>query len=300
MNRTGNTWRAQRLWPTAAAVLALAPSAGAAVTWDITVDDTGSLAFYAEDIEANLAAAAAEWSRHLLGSGSIEVVVELDSGLSTASGRSATSTYVGHNGSYHVWEQGMAGEIRTGVDPNGAAHDVEINLSPTYLAHELWFDPDPTSGSALVPPSKTDAYSIFLHEIGHALGFNGWRSMVTGALGTYGSTFDELTTFNGVDFFFEGARAMTVYGGPVPLTRGNIFHVGNHYGRPGWDLREDLMSGVIFERGRRYRISQLNLAMMADMGVPIDFAAVPTPSATALAALALGAVAPRRRRAPVT
>jgi hypothetical protein len=294
MNRTGRTGR--RSLAVALLALIATPRTQAAVTWDISLDPSGALDAYASEIVSNLSAAGEEWSRRLLGSGRIEVMVDMDPSISTATGRSVTSSYVGHNGRMHVWEQGMAGEIRTGVDPNGAAYDVQISLSPSYLAFELWFDPAPGSGASAVPPGKTDAYSIFLHEIGHALGFNGWRDQMDGTLGTFGSTFDALTRFDGVETYFEGELAQQVYGGPVPLTRGNHFHVGNHFGRPGWDLQWDLMSGVRFDRGRRYEISDLDLAMMADIGVAIDFLSIPSPGSATLAVIALAGLSVRRRR----
>ncbi len=72
-------------------------------------------------------------------------------------------------------------------------------------------------------------------------------------------------------FHFVGLRAMKPYGGPVPLSTG-----GNNYQHPGLKgvaypaiLSSDLMSGVEFERERRFSISPLNLAMLADIGVPV-------------------------------
>ena len=78
-------------------------------------------------------------------------------------------------GGVDVYEQGVANEIRTGVDPNDAAPDLYLKFQPSYLTGELWFDPAPQAQNVPVPSDKTDAYSIILHELTHAIGFNGWR-----------------------------------------------------------------------------------------------------------------------------
>ncbi|QDV33385.1 hypothetical protein [Tautonia plasticadhaerens] len=206
--------------------------------------------------------------------------IRFDPGIPTANGGSVTSSFVGNDGTYNVFEQGAVAEIRDGVDPNGASHDIQFTFGTAYLVDELWFDPDPSSRTDPVPSNRTDAVSVLLHEFGHALGFNGRRDLFDGSLpGNYQSTRDALTTFDGSDFFFVGALAMDLYGGPVPLTYGNIFHLGNPAPRPGDDLIGDLMNGVVYYRGTRYGISDLDLAILSDIGVPISFSsAIPEPS----------------------
>ena len=114
------------------------------------------------------------------------------------------------------------------------APDLQINFGiDGYLQNELWFDPDPVGRSVAVPINQTDARSVVLHELGHALGFNGWRDGSTGALpGSYQSTFDAYSQLAaspaGTVLQFTGPQAMAVYGGGVPLTFGNYSHVGNN------------------------------------------------------------------------
>ena len=73
---------------------------------------------------------------------------------------------------------------------------------------------------------------------------------------------------------------MNLYGGPVPVTFGNVAHIGNDSSRPGSDLIPDLMNGVVFFRGTRYDISPLDLAIVADTGLTVI--AVPEPSSAFL------------------
>jgi hypothetical protein len=143
-------------------------------------------------------------------------------------------------------------------------------INPNYLANVLWFDPDPLSRTGPTDPNKTDAMSVCIHELGHALAYNGWMNGSTGELPqTYMSTFDRHVNFDGDDFWFEGANAMAVYGGPVPITFGNPFHLGNWAPRPGDDLIPELMNGVVFYNGQRYSISELDWAVLKDAGIAI-------------------------------
>jgi hypothetical protein len=141
---------------------------------------------------------------------------------------------------------------------------------------------------------------VFLHELGHAFVFNGFRNPATGLLPNSpsdpdridGSTFDVLETFNGTHWFFNGPRATELYGGPVPITSGNDFHLGNNSPAPGSDLIPDLMNGIVFFRGSRYDISPLDLAIAADTGVSV----VPEPSAVVLFAIGVVGVGVTARR----
>jgi Domain of unknown function (DUF4114) len=91
----------------------------------------------------------------------------------------------------------------------------------------------------------------------------------TGALpADFESTFDEKTSFDGTNFFFTGAQATALYGSAVPLTFGNITHLGNSAPRPGSNIIADLMNGGL-SRGIRTGISALDLAILADIGVSI-------------------------------
>lgn len=274
----------------------------------VFVDPSTSYSAYYADLQRSTVAAGQTWSAHFAGDFSgVELTVSINfAAISTSSGRSLGSGYVGTTGEgMTLWEQGAAHELRTGFDVNGALPDIEFNIGAFgYLQSELWFDPDPLLRSAVVPADRTDAMSVLLHEWGHALGFNGWMDGNTGALpGSYASTFDNQiaaqTGPGGTVLVFRGPQASSLYGGPVPLTFGNYAHLGNSSGLGGADLMPDLMNGEVFYRGARYEVSALDLAILADLGLPV-LAAVPEPATTALLLAGLGAVvssARRRRRA---
>jgi hypothetical protein len=320
---SGIAWRATA--GSIAAVGGLLP-AHAQVSFQVTFNDPGaSYATYYGGIRNSIRAAGAEWATYLdVGSkAALQVEVSFED-IATASTGSVTNWYVGQYNGYSLYEQGATHEVRTGLDPNGKAPDIHIALgSSGYLQNELWFDPSPARQVASVPIDRTDARSLFLHELGHAFGFSGWRDGVTGELPNgYESTFDAWVQPQIVDgqsvLAFTGPSASLLYGGPVPLTVGSYAHLGNEAPLPGNDLIPDLMNGVSFVRGTRYHITPLDLAILrdAESTVPTGLAgatgerlaemmlaappppAVPEPSTWLLifAGLAITVVVKKRRR----
>jgi hypothetical protein len=264
----------------------LEPRHTPAVTWSVSFDDPGkAYAAYYDEIRATLLAAGQEWSRYLHNSSaSIQVAVEFkDLGKDIfASAASETSVYLQKNGKLEVWEQSVPYEIRTGKDPNASSMDAGISINPGPLADSFWFDPTPTNrNDETVPYDKEDAYSILLHELGHCLGFDGWRDWTTAKLpSNVESRFDRLVTVaaDGTPYF-NGPGAMAAYGNqPVPLTYSDLYHVGNDTydtedgngkGHPGDDLMDDLMSGTGLDWGTRTTISALDIGVLHDIGLPI-------------------------------
>lgn len=252
-----------------------------AITFNVTFNDGGQFEPFHAVLTSHLVAAGNAWARVLGGSGSIEIVVVPFNGPRFG-GRSLTTAYVGletiDGAQTRIWMQGAAAELRDGVDPNGAAPDIEISISnfSDYHSNELWFDPNPELRTAPVPSGKTDAMSVCLHELGHAFGFNGWRDWSTGALppplGTpplpYASTFDRYADVSG-SFEHFGPATVAEYGTNTPLTNGNIFHYGNAAPQPGSDLIPWLMNGVVLFRGTRYNLAALELATLDDANVMI-------------------------------
>jgi len=302
-----HTNKLSKLSAFAVAVLGMA-SAHAAVSFDVVFNDPGQLygSYYA-DITRNIVAAGDEWTSYFeLPASNTTLTVNVGfASIATANGGSTFSSYLSTNqDGLNIYEQGAANKLKTGLDENGAAADVTFNIGiDGYLQNELWFDPTPADLSDdVVPFDQTDARSVFLHEFGHALGFNGWRDGVTGNLpGNYASVFDALTTLSGDTLVFTGANAQALYGGPVPITLGNYTHLGNNDPLPGSNLISDLMNGVVYYRGSRYTISELDLAIMKDVGLPVITTSVPEPESYALvfAGLAVARWARKRRHRTV-
>jgi hypothetical protein len=274
-------------------------AATAQVTFDVSFIDPGNLhsASYAA-LTSHVQASGVRWAGYFQNAATVAVQVQIEftTDVPRATGRSETSVFVNTVNGFNVFEQSTAHKLRTGTDFNGATPDVLIQLNPGYLNNELWLDPNPAARTAPVPGNRTDAMSVFIHELGHALAFNGWRDGTTGALpGNYMSTWDRHVTFDGTNLFFNGPAAVDEYGGPVAVTFNNPNHIGNsaQSGRPGSDLIPDLMNGVVFFRGQRYDVSALDLAISSDAGIPL--APVPEPAGLLGLGLVLAVAAAGRR-----
>jgi hypothetical protein len=247
------------------------PGAPAAVTYNVTfVDPTGPYASYYPAITTALQAAGAEWNKHLVGSGSLEVEISM-ANIPTMDGTSVSTGFVRNNGTRDIFEQGAAYEIRTGTDPNGAEPDIKIRIGTAYLTNELWFDPNPQTRTAPIPANHIDAISVLIHELGHAFVFNGWMNATNGQLPpTYMSTFDANASFDGSNVYFNGTGTVARYGGGVPVTYANYGHIGNNAPRPGSDLLLDLMNGVVYYYQTRYFVSPMDLEIARDSGMAIN------------------------------
>ncbi|MBW3597285.1 MAG: hypothetical protein KY475_08425 [Planctomycetes bacterium] len=236
-------------------------------------------------LQGTLEAAGRLLTSRLAGEGSLEVRVVPNNTIPYARALAATFSTVTMAPTRHVVESGTIAEARSGDDPNGDEPDILVEINTETFLPEVFFDP---SGDANVPSGKDDFLSAALHELVHTLGFSGYRAISGDDYGEFfiefpeegmklRSTFDELTQF---DFFFNptlyftGANAMSDYGDDVPLTTlgpddasgENFYNLGNPEGRPGDDLLSDLMNGIVFQPGVRYELSELDLAMLADLG----------------------------------
>jgi hypothetical protein len=235
--------------------------------WNISFNDPGSAqAAYYAGITKTIQAAGQEWGQLFDSATSIEITVKFDPTLSTAYGRSLTTSYLYHNADgLDIYEQGAASEVNTGLDPNGAAADVEIAIGikpgANYLTDILWFDPDPASRAAVIPSGKVDAVSVMMQALGHAIAYNGWRDFSTGELpSTYASTFDQYVYKSGTDFLFGGAFAHDAYGADPALMAGSLYLWGT-------GLSHELMNGTSLSTQTRYEISKLDVAVMNDVGM---------------------------------
>jgi len=242
---------------------------------------------YYGEIANDLNYAAADWEK-LFVSGSaatLNVDVIFDNSP-TANSSSLFATPLYSLGSWSVFQQGAVDVALDGIHNPSGPYDAAIHVGTSYLTNELWFDPNPANTDS-VPVNKTDAESVFIHEFGHIFGFQGYRDQSTGALWSNAeSTFDVLMSFLNNAPYFTGSDAESVYGGPVPLTVGNIYHVGNPSG-PGADLEAypgDLMNGNVFYRGTRYIISPIDAAIFTDLGLTTE---VPEPGTIGIFSVSL-------------
>ncbi len=287
-----------------------AASAGAQPIVQVGFDASASMLTAQEraDIGSHLVAAGRLWAVALGITRPVTIDVRVGiAPIATANGASVATAPVGVVAGRDTYEQGAAYELRTGVDVNGAQADAIVNIGLAYLRDELWFDPDPLARTAPVPADRTDAMSVFLHEWGHVLAYNGWSDPTSGAPpATYWSTFDRWMQ-PGAPTLFAGPASSLSWGSAPDLTTGNNKHWGNadattvavraappvawrdgapvpwkacellpsRDAPPSGDaalrgaggLIDELMNGVVFYRGTRYGLSALDRALLLDVGL---------------------------------
>jgi hypothetical protein len=152
------------------------------------------------------------------------------------------------------------------------ASDLHVDIDPTYWNSQVWVDPDPSARTAMVPNNRLDCVSLFTHEVGHAFGMTGFRSLSTfQPTVAFQSLWDDLIVVGAGTLTFNGPMTVAEYGGPLPLTRNNSTQNVYHYGDPSGPsaLTPLLMNGVVYNYGVRYRVSPLDVKIMADLGIRV-------------------------------
>jgi hypothetical protein len=221
----------------------------------------------------DLQAALADWSQYIAGLGTLVVnLVIASTSVGRADGGPTAVVPVGTAADgAQIEEPSSVYELITGQHVLGASSDITVTVDPTYIS-TLFLNPDPGNGAA-VPNDEIDAVSVFRHELAHGFGISGYYDQ-NGNLfynGLYESTFDTHIQKNADGTAaFVGPISTAVYGGPVPLTTDsttqNYYHFANSVSEP---LGQDLMNGQYFYYGATYRISDVDLAVLADIGVPV-------------------------------
>lgn len=135
----------------------------------------------------------------------------------------------------HLWEQGSVTELRTGVDPNGAAPDWRTIVD---LAKTADFTPD-------------QWFAMWLHELGHPLAWNG-----LGPESQDRTLWDTLVRETDHGPVFVGELAMGAFGGPVPL-QPDMLHVA---------VAGTLMFPTM---ALHPAIGAIELGVLGDTGVPL-------------------------------
>lgn len=220
------------------------------------------------------ARAAGLWlSTYIGGAGSIAIELRFDPVIPTMSATSIDAKASGQTKaqdgkSYSLYEYGVAAEIRTGVDVNGATPDAVVNVGTTNLDRYYWFDQTLSTGND-IPVDKTDGFRIMLHELLHAVGFNGWLANTTGPFTGSGiSNFDSLVKVEDGRSFFVGEHARAAYGANVPLT--NV-HLGDAISFAEGRLTgaETLMSYSSPLNGIRITLDPVVIGVLRDLGLTV-------------------------------
>lgn len=247
---------------------------GAALSTNYTVTLAGSGLAGQEEKQALIletARAAGLWlSSYISGTGTIELEIRFDGSIDTMNARSidvkAHGTGKAQDGkSYLLYEDGVAAEIRSGVDVNGDKSDAVVTVGTTNLDRYYWFDE--TLGSTDdIPLNKTDGFQVMLHELLHTMGFNGWLANSTGPYtGNAISLYDSLFKLDGGRSYFVGDNAKAAYGAEVPVT--NV-HLGDALTFADGRLNgaETVMSASHPSNGTRLSLDPVVIGVLRDLG----------------------------------
>lgn len=238
--------------------------AASSFSYSVTVSDpSAALGRKKSAFLANLDGAIAQWKKNLVMKGNLKILVQITSVPTGLEGASASNIFRFYSNSVPVYEESAAYTIRTGLNVNASAYDLIINADPGFLANVAWYDPHPLQRTDPVPSNRVDLVSLLTHELGHAFGINGFINQTTLSFVGYMSLFDTMIAVSGGQPVFTGPSAVVAYGGPLPLTPGDVYHYGTA-STP--ELIYDLMNGVNFYYGTRYWVGPLERAMMKDMG----------------------------------
>ena len=251
-----------------------------AITSSVSVDSISpEYMLYKNVIVSAVGAAASRWGDFLIGDTNLQISVHLQPIPDTpdydvlAHASSVDYVFLGYLGDTPIWTAGAGYKIFTGHHSNGPAPDLEIYVDSNDLGGMFFGQPSALLEGG-IPADMTDAYSLFLHEIGHALGFFGWRDQVSGKpRQEYASPYDTLVTMSGDQPFFTGTNAESVYGGPVPLTYKSLVHYGNDEtnGHPGASLVNNNIMNIFIRPGTRYDINDIDVAILSDTGLATRF-----------------------------
>jgi len=233
----------------------------------VTLTDPGNLGGAADAaVLADMRAAMAAWAGHLQGLGTLTVQVnisDMNNSSLLADGAPSCGVAAGPLDGRTLVTLSSESELSTGVHMSDQA-DIVVNINSQNLGR-LYL-----GGGSVVPSGQYDGLSLFEHEIAHGLGFAG-ETTQQGALGSDEELWDHyLTNIGGVEYF-TGPNAEKVAGGPVAVTYnlGNgedYAHLANSRADPN---ANDLMSGLGLPAGTSRPISDIDLAILADVGAPI-------------------------------
>ncbi|GJE41419.1 DUF4214 domain-containing protein [Methylobacterium soli] len=241
--------------------------------YTIALNDPGQSS-QAAALVRSLSVALDTWSNYLGGYGTINIqlnVQPLQTGV-LAQAAPGTQVQTGTDGGRVVFQSGAITELLTGADANGIAPDVSITVNSQALTSgQLYLRADP-SVSSFIPSRSYDAITVLTHELGHAFGVVGYRNTSTGARADSAeSVWDKLVVVEpDGTAVFTGAHAVAAYGAPVPVTTiqngSQYYHLGSVSGDAA---SAALMTGLGLPAGTIRGVSDLDLAVLKDLGAPV-------------------------------
>jgi hypothetical protein len=261
-----------------------------AVSFSYAINDPGgSHSEFYDEILPVMEEAGRQWGQMFDSTVNIEVDVFFDdySGNAIAYADAVHFETLSSSGGIDLVELGPVNEIRTGIDPNGIEPDAQITWGGDFLLTGQFFFS--TDDERTVPSGRIDALAVILHELGHPLGFLSLLDRSTGEPGQVPfldnrvaiTTLDQYVDNSfGFPAFWPGLGSVTdqVYQ-PVPMS----LLTGAHYGSENntftgaGAVLDDLLMSAVYGPELRPGIGEIDLAILADMGLPMsDLVVFPT------------------------
>lgn len=220
--------------------------------WTVTLGTTsGVSASILTSIQQVTLDAANYWGRYInFGTATIDIRVNvINLGATTLAQAGPDFFFTRVVNGAQVFQAGTILELQNGVDRNGGTADIDIDVNLTSVNGNEFFYGGLANPN--VPFSQFDLFTVLAHEIGHGLGFLSFDPTTATA---NRAEFDLFKSGN----FFTGPRAVALFGGNVPLQNGDGSHLNVF----------DLLFPSI-SNGDRYFVSALDVAILADAGLPI-------------------------------
>jgi Ca2+-binding RTX toxin-like protein len=199
------------------------------------------------------------WARYIdFGAGTIDVTVNFISLGGTTLAQGGTS-FIPTSG--NRFQAITILELQTGVDQNGPISDIDIDInSDSLIANEFYFG---GIDAPNVPGHLFDLFTVFIHEIGHGLGFISFSDQAEIAV------FDDFISGLPSSPIFTGPLAVAAYGGTIPLAND-----------PSHILQSlNLLMSPASAAGERIDLTAAEFAILRDIGLP---ALLPTNGADVL------------------
>jgi hypothetical protein len=218
-------------------------------------DPGGELDAFRNVIEENLQAAWDNWDLYIDGAygAQLDIVVSpfYEEGEAVTLAAAGPEFYAGLGGQEGIIQGAPAQELSTGADTNGDEADGFIQINTFTLAEDGFFDFSP---NGFTPAVKTSFEEVLTHELGHIIGFIG------GLFVASATPFENLS--NAISAEFTGARAVAENGGPIALDADSLVHLDQA-------IFQGSMMTPVASYGGLDEITELEIAMLADIGLPI-------------------------------
>jgi Domain of unknown function (DUF4214) len=182
-------------------------------------DKTGVSGAYMPVAKTLVEAALGEYARYIHGRGSIDVEIRID----TMNGSAQTILVIGTSNTPQIGPDFVRNpslapqELMTGTDPNGSQPDITIVLNPLFFS-KYW-----TGDQQTLPSDKIDGLSKLIGELKWAFNVFTSTDAISGSRGTApngqlrdDAMFHNIAKIDG-GWYFVGANAQAIYGGPVPI-----------------------------------------------------------------------------------